>query len=59
MNAEMIDYYEVVQLIEGGFYYVYKNGVLLKDKNGTDRRFKTRNSARKRVARERAGDFHK
>lgn len=34
------------------------DGTLLKNKDGERRYFKTRNSARKRIARERSGNLH-
>ena len=39
-------------------YYIVRNARVLLDKAGYPRFFRTRNSARKRVSRERFGDFH-
>lgn len=42
-----------------GRFYITRNGVELRDGAGFTRYFNTRNSARKRIARERSGDFHR
>lgn len=42
-----------------GTWAVLHNGLYLRDKNYNIREFKTRNSARKRIARERSGNLHK
>ena len=41
-----------------GSYIIERNGMILRDKNGWTRRFVSRNGARKRISRERLGDFH-
>jgi hypothetical protein len=42
-----------------GNYYILKDGLTLFDEQNQIRFFKTRNSARKRVSRERSGNFHR
>jgi hypothetical protein len=53
----------VIEQTGCGDYIVKKNGIVLteKDQYGCEwlRYFKTRNSARKRIARERSGNFHR
>lgn len=44
---------------EGMFYTIERDGQPLTAADGTIRRFATRNSARKRITRERRGDFHR
>lgn len=44
---------------EPGFLIEGPNSLLLRDKKGRVRIFKTRNTARKRISRERRGSFHK
>jgi hypothetical protein len=39
-------------------YLVMKNGIVLRAKNNHIRYFVSRNSARKRISRERSGNFH-
>ena len=41
-----------------GYFYIDRNGVYLTDRNGRARVFATRVSARKRISRERRGNFH-
>jgi hypothetical protein len=41
-----------------GDYFVTRNGDPLTDRNYRTRFFVSRNSARKRISRERRGDFH-
>lgn len=43
----------------GIVYIVTRNGRPLTDRFGYTRYFATRNSARKRIARERSGDYHR
>lgn len=43
----------------GPGFVVTRNGVFLTDRNNQVRTFTTRSSARKRIARERSGNFHK
>jgi hypothetical protein len=43
---------------ESGFYITI-NGLPLANRYGSTRYFSSRNSARKRIARERSGDFHR
>jgi hypothetical protein len=42
-----------------GFAIEREDGTLLRNRYGAVREFATRNSARKRIARERSGDFHR
>lgn len=42
----------------GGYFYITRNGVYLTNKFGNARTFITRNAARKRISRERRGNFH-
>ena len=44
---------------DGYFEVITNNGLYLRDKDGNVRLFKTRNSARKRIARERSGNLHR
>jgi hypothetical protein len=41
-----------------GNFYIQRNGFTLTSSRGWTRYFRTRNSARKRISRERRGDFH-
>ncbi len=41
-----------------GPFYITANGVALTDTYGAVRYFRTRNAARKRISRERLGDYH-
>jgi hypothetical protein len=41
-----------------GSYFIERNGYVLTNSRGWTRYFRTRNSARKRISRERRGDFH-
>jgi hypothetical protein len=49
--------YSIVPLVNGRFGIEY-GGNLLRNNDGNVREFNTRNSARKRIARERSGNFH-
>lgn len=49
-------YFQIVT--NGGYFYVVRDGVYLTDRNGRVRTFITRNAARKRISRERSGNFH-
>jgi len=51
-----IDLFEIVE--ENGLFYVTRNGMFLTNRYGRARSFITRNTARKRISRERRGDFH-
>jgi hypothetical protein len=52
--------YRIYDNMEGtGFVVEGPDGMLLCTPDGTLRVFSTRNSARKRIARERSGNFHK
>ncbi len=44
---------------DGYFVIEGPDGMLLRDKNNNIRRFIARNAARKRISRERTGNFHK
>lgn len=58
MENVTTDRFEIVRTTYNDFE-VLKNGVALTDRNGYRRIFLTRNSARKRIARERSGNFHR
>lgn len=49
--------YRIVLTNDG--FMVTLDGNPLRDQNGLVRYFRTRNSARKRIARERSGNFHR
>ena len=51
--------FRIVTDSDGFFVIEGPDGMLLRDTNGNIRRFITRNAARKRVSRERSGNFHK
>lgn len=53
------DTYSVQFSAVDGNYRVFRNGVFLTDRHGMVRVFTSANSARKRIARERSGNFHK
>lgn len=50
------DTYEIVAY--DGLFYVTRNGQDLTDHRGDSRSFISRNAARKRISRERSGNFH-
>lgn len=56
MTQNFVDSYVIDQRI-GGFV-VLRNGFELRDADGWARIFRTRNSARKRISRERRGNYH-
>ena len=58
-TAVQQDRYEIVWNAVAALFTVVKNGAALVDSAGYARLFKTRNAARKRIARERSGNFHK
>jgi hypothetical protein len=52
--------YRIYDNMDGtGFVVEGPDGMLLRTPDGTLRVFSTRSSARKRIARERSGNFHK
>jgi hypothetical protein len=55
-NTAATDKYDIFEV--GGYFYVARNGVYLRDRNNQARTFITRNAARKRISRERRGNFH-
>jgi Na+/glutamate symporter len=53
-NPTFPDIYEIIYDAPLARWIVRKNNILLTDRGGNARYFKTRNSARKRISRERA-----
>lgn len=58
-TVERTDYRIFENMGGPGFVVEGPDGMLLRGFNGIIRVFATRNSARKRIARERSGNFHK
>jgi hypothetical protein len=58
-TSQFAKYLIIPRLFYQDFVIEGPDGMILRDSNGRWRTFKTRNSARKRIARERAGNFHK
>lgn len=54
--SDTTDRYEIVSGL--GYFSVTRNGLSLIDRDGYRRTFTTRNAARKRISRERRGNFH-
>jgi hypothetical protein len=60
-KTKLVTTYGIIRSLSGNFIvsamtrWTYK---YLRDKNGYIRRFSTRNSARKRISRERLGNYH-
>ena len=56
VTAGTTDTYTIVE--NAGYFYVVRNGLYLRDRFNNPRTFITRNAARKRISRERRGNFH-
>ena len=57
--AEIPTVYTITRDVIVGGYNVLADGFMLKDDTGRVHNFTSRNSARKRIARERSGNFHR
>lgn len=57
-TTKVADVYTIKTDWFAGSFYIVRNGNVLVNKSGWTRYFSSRNGARKRISRERRGDFH-